>query len=64
MCMTFDKKNIANAMFKSIEDPEYLLHQLLNEGELIVKSGRQLKIRLIFGSQLKNSLSNKSNKLL
>jgi len=26
------KKYIANAMFKSIEEPEYLLHQLLNEG--------------------------------
>jgi len=26
------KKYIANAMFKSIEEPEYLLQQLLNEG--------------------------------
>jgi len=26
------KKYMANAMFKSIEDPEYLLDQLLNEG--------------------------------
>jgi hypothetical protein len=26
------KKYIANAMFKSIAEPEYLLHQLLNEG--------------------------------
>lgn len=43
------KKYIANAMFKSIEEPEYLLHQLLNEGYLIVKAGTQLKIRLIFG---------------
>jgi hypothetical protein len=30
--MTFDKKYIANAIFKSIEEPGYLLHQLLNEG--------------------------------
>ncbi|HSF75128.1 MAG TPA: hypothetical protein VLA84_15140 [Microcoleus sp.] len=58
------KEYIANALFKSIEAPEYLFHQLLNDGELVVKSGRLLKIRLIFGSQLKNSLSNKSNKLL
>ena len=53
------KKYIANAMFKSIAEPEYLLHQLLNEGELIVKVATELKIRLIFGSELKNSLSNK-----
>jgi len=26
------KKYMANAMFKSIEEPEYLLDQLLNEG--------------------------------
>jgi hypothetical protein len=43
------KKYIANVMFKSIEEPEYLLHQLLNEGYLIVKAGTELKIRLIFG---------------
>lgn len=37
------KEYIANRLFKSIEDLEYLLHQLLNEGELIIKWGRKLK---------------------
>ena len=43
------KNYIANAMFKFLEEPEYLLPQLLNKGYLIVKAGTQLKIRLIFG---------------
>ncbi|MCC5638705.1 IS630 family transposase, partial [Nostoc sp. CHAB 5844] len=30
-------------LFKSIEELEYLLHQLLNEGELIIKWGRKIK---------------------
>jgi len=46
-------------MFKSIEKREYLLHQLLNEGELILKAATELNIRLIFGSELKNSLLDK-----
>ncbi|MCA1994573.1 MAG: IS630 family transposase, partial [Coleofasciculus sp. S288] len=29
--------------FKSIEELESLLHQLLNEGELIIKLGRKIK---------------------
>jgi hypothetical protein len=29
-------------MFKSIEELEYLLHRLLNEGELIIKGGRKI----------------------
>lgn len=37
------KEYIAYRLFKSIEDLEYLLHQLLNEGELIIKWGRKLK---------------------
>ncbi|MCC5640230.1 IS630 family transposase, partial [Nostoc sp. CHAB 5844] len=37
------KEYIANRLFKSIEELEYLLHQLLNEGELIIKWGRKLK---------------------
>ncbi|MFB2838793.1 IS630 family transposase, partial [Aerosakkonemataceae cyanobacterium BLCC-F167] len=30
-------------LFKSIEELEYLLHQLLNEGQLIIKWERKLK---------------------
>jgi len=37
------KEYIANRLFKSIEELEFLLHQLLNEGELIIKWGRKLK---------------------
>ncbi|BAZ65306.1 transposase [Fischerella sp. NIES-4106] len=37
------KEYIANRLFQSIEELEYLLHQLLNEGELIIKWGRKLK---------------------
>ncbi|WP_413470366.1 transposase [[Phormidium] sp. LEGE 05292] len=37
------KEFIANRLFKSIEELEYLLHQLLNQGELIIKWGRKLK---------------------
>uniref|UniRef100_UPI0005B41AF2 transposase n=1 Tax=Anaplasma marginale TaxID=770 RepID=UPI0005B41AF2 len=37
------KEYIANRVFKSIEDLEFLLHKLLNEGELIIKWGRKLK---------------------
>jgi hypothetical protein len=31
------KEYIANRLLKSIEELEYLLHDLLNEGELIIK---------------------------
>jgi transposase len=37
------KEYIANRLFKSIEEVEYLLHRLLNEGELIIKWGRKIK---------------------
>jgi len=37
------KEYLANRFFKSIEELEYLLHQLLNEGGLIIKWGRKLK---------------------
>ncbi len=37
------KEYIANRLFKSIEELESLLHQLLNEGKLIIKWGRKLK---------------------
>src|SRR6476469_2198325 len=37
------KEYIANRLFKSIEELEYLLHQLLNEGELVIKWGRKIK---------------------
>jgi hypothetical protein len=37
------KEYIANRLFKSIEELEYLLHPLLNEGELIIKWGRKIK---------------------
>lgn len=30
------KEYVANRLFKSIEELEYLLHQLLNEGEIAV----------------------------
>jgi transposase len=37
------KEYIANRLFKSIEELEAWLHQLLNEGELVIKWGRKLK---------------------
>jgi transposase len=37
------KEYIANRLFKSIEELESLLHQLLNEGGLVIKWGRKLK---------------------
>jgi transposase len=37
------KEYIANCLFTSIEELEFLLHRLLNEGELIIKWGRTLK---------------------
>lgn len=37
------KEYIAGRLFKSIEELEFLLHQLLNEGKLIIKWGRKLK---------------------
>jgi len=37
------KEYIANRLFESIEKLESLLHQLLNEGELIIKWGRKIK---------------------
>jgi transposase len=37
------KEYIAKRLFKSIEELEYLLHPLLNEGELIIKWGRKIK---------------------
>jgi transposase len=37
------KEYIAHRLFKSVEQLESLLNQLLNEGELIIKWGRKLK---------------------
>jgi transposase len=37
------KEYVANRLFTSIEELEYLLHHLLNEGELVIKWGRKLK---------------------
>jgi len=37
------KEYVANRLFKSTEELEYLLHRLLNEGKLIIKWGRKLK---------------------
>lgn len=37
------KEYIANRLFTSIEELEYLLHQLLNEGDLVIKWERKLK---------------------
>jgi transposase len=37
------KEYIAGRLFKSIEELEFLLHKLLNEGELIIEWGRKLK---------------------
>ena len=37
------KEYISNCLFTSIEDLEFLLHRLLNEGELIIKWHRKLK---------------------
>ncbi len=37
------KEYIANRLFKSIEELEFLLHQLLNEGKLVIKWGRKIK---------------------
>jgi transposase len=37
------KEYIANRLFTSIEELEFLLHRLLNEGELIIKWHRKLK---------------------
>jgi transposase len=37
------KEYVANRLFTSIEELEYLLHQLLNEGELVIKWVRNLK---------------------
>ena len=37
------KEYTANRLFESIEKLELLLHQLLNEGELIIKWGRKIK---------------------
>ena len=37
------KEYIAGRLFKSIEELEFLLHQLLNKGGLIIKWGRKLK---------------------
>jgi hypothetical protein len=37
------KEYVANRLFKSIKELEYLLHYLLNEGELVIKWGRKIK---------------------
>jgi len=37
------KEFIAHRLFKSVEELESLLHQLLNEGGLIIKWDRKLK---------------------
>jgi transposase len=47
------KEYIANRLFKSIEELEYLLHILLNEGQLIIKWGVKSKTRVMLVSQFK-----------
>jgi transposase len=37
------KEYIANRLFKLIEELEYLLHRLLNEGQLIIKWGCKIE---------------------
>ncbi len=37
------KEFIANRLFKSIEELESLVHQLLNEGGLVIKWGRKIQ---------------------
>ena len=37
------KEFIANRLFESIEDLEVLVHNLLNEGQLIIKWDRKIK---------------------
>ncbi len=37
------KEYLAHRLFKSVEDLESILHQLLNEGGLIINWGRKLK---------------------
>ena len=37
------KEYVANRLFTSIEELEYLLHQLLNEGQLVIIWGRKIK---------------------
>ena len=37
------KEYIANRLFTSIEELDYLLHRLLNEGQLIIKWDRKIK---------------------
>ncbi len=47
------KEYVANRLFKSIEELEYLLHQLLNEEELVIKWGEKSRIRAMLLSQFK-----------
>ncbi|WP_445301188.1 transposase [Microcoleus sp. Pol11C3] len=47
------KEYIINRLFTSIEELEYLLHRLLNEGELIIKWGKKLKTKVMLISQFK-----------
>ena len=37
------KEYLAHRLFKSVEELEFLLHKLLNEGDLIIKWDRKLK---------------------
>ncbi|MBD2425290.1 transposase, partial [Phormidium sp. FACHB-1136] len=37
------KEFIANRLFESIEDLEALVHNLLNEGQLVIKWDRKIK---------------------
>ena len=37
------KEYLAHRLFESVEKLEYMLHQLLNEGDLIIKWDRKLK---------------------
>lgn len=37
------KEYIANRLFKLIEELEFLLHQLLNQANLVIKWGRKIK---------------------
>jgi transposase len=42
------KEYIAHQIFTSIEELEYLLHRLLNEGQLIIKWGRKIKNNITY----------------
>ncbi len=59
------KEYVANRLFTSIEELEYLLHQLLNEGELVIQWERKLKNKgnALITVYMHNSLFNTSVEL-